>query len=283
MMYISDNLIDNIIKEDMPYMDITTDILGINDKMGKISYYSRNSGVISGVSVAEKIFKKLGAEVKFALKDGTRVNEGDKILESFGSAEILHAGWKVSLNTLEYLSGISSMCSQMVEKARKINPNVMLAATRKSMPLTRQLVTLAFLAGGVEPHRLGLSETVLIFKQHLEFSGGFDNLENAVKNSSYKTYEKKIILETENYDDSIKALHYKFISGLQLDKLSPEEVGKIVQERNRINKNITIIAAGGIKLSNIEEYAASMADVIVSSSFFHAAPMDIKVVMEKES
>lgn len=283
MMYISDNLIDNIIKEDMPYMDITTDFLGINDKMGKISYYSRNSGVISGVSVAEKIFKKLGAEVKFALKDGTRVNEGDKILESFGSAEILHAGWKVSLNTLEYLSGISSMCSQMVEKARKINPNVMLAATRKSMPLTRQLVTLAFLAGGVEPHRLGLSETVLIFKQHLEFSGGFDNLENAVKNSSYKTYEKKIILETENYDDSIKALHYKFISGLQLDKLSPEEVGKIVQERNRINKNITIIAAGGIKLSNIEEYAASMADVIVSSSFFHAAPMDIKVVMEKES
>lgn len=283
MMYISDNLIDNIIKEDMPYMDITTDILGINDKMGKISYYSRNSGVISGVSVAEKIFKKLGAEVKFALKDGTRVNEGDKILESFGSAEILHAGWKVSLNTLEYLSGISSMCSQMVEKARKINPNVMLAATRKSMPLTRQLVTLAFLAGGVEPHRLGLSETVLIFKQHLEFSGGFDNLENAVKNSSYKTYEKKIILETENYDDSIKALHYRFISGLQLDKLSPEEVGKIVQERNRINKNITIIAAGGIKLSNIEEYAASMADVIVSSSFFHAAPMDIKVVMEKES
>lgn len=283
MIYIPDSLIDDMIKEDMPYMDITTALLGIDDKMGKISYYSRSSGVVSGVSVAEKIFKKLGAEVKFALKDGTKVNEGDKILESFGSAEILHAGRKVSLNTLEYLSGISSMCSQMVEKARKINPNVMLAATRKSMPLTRQLVTLAFLAGGIEPHRLGLSETILIFKQHLEFSGGFDNLENAVKNSSHKSYEKKIILETENYDDSIKALHYKFISGLQLDKLNPEEVGKIVQERNRINKNITIIAAGGIKLSNIEEYAASMADVIVSSSFFHAAPMDIKVVMEKES
>ena len=63
---------------------------------------------------------------------------------------------------------------------------------------------------------------------------------------------------------------------------SAEEVLKIVKERDTINKNITIIAAGGIKFSNIEEYAATMADVIVSSSFFHASPMDIMVVMEKE-
>lgn len=63
---------------------------------------------------------------------------------------------------------------------------------------------------------------------------------------------------------------------------SAEEVLKIVKARDKINKNITIIAAGGIKLSNIEEYAATMADFIVSSSFFHASPMDIKVVMEKE-
>lgn len=282
MIYIPDSLIDDIIKEDMPYLDITTTLLGIENKMGKISYYSRNNGVVSGVVVAQKIFKKLGAEINFSLKEGAKVSAGDKILEVYGSAGILHAGWKVSLNTLEYLSGISTMCSQMVEKARQVNPNVMLAATRKSMPSTRQLVTLAFLAGGVEPHRLGLSETILIFKQHLEFLGGLDNLENTVKNSQHKSYEKKIILETENYNDNIKALGYNFISGLQLDKLSPEEVSKIVKERDRINKNITIIAAGGIKLSNIEEYAASMADVIVSSSFFHAAPLDIKVVMEKE-
>lgn len=282
MIYIPDSLIDNIIKEDMPYSDITTHLLGIENKVGKISYYSRNEGVVSGVVVAEKIFNKLGVKVNFSLKDGSKVCVGDKILECYGSAEALHAGWKVSLNTLEYLSGISSMCSSMVEKARKINPKVMLAATRKSMPLSRQLVTLAFLAGGVEPHRLGLSETILIFKQHLEFCGGLSSLENVIKNSQHKAYEKKIILETENYDDSIKALNYDFISGLQLDKLSAEEVLKIVKERDKINKNITIIAAGGIKFSNIEEYAATMADVIVSSSFFHASPMDIKVVMEKE-
>lgn len=38
---------------------------------------------------------------------------------------------------------------------------------------------------------------------------------------------------------------------------SAEEVLKIVKARDTINKNITIIAAGGIKFSNIEEYACS--------------------------
>lgn len=282
MVYISDSVIESIIKEDMPYYDITTSLLNIGANRGKISYYARNNGVVSGVLVAKKIFEKLGAEVTFFLQDGSSISKDDMILQAKGNADILHAGWKVALNTLEYLSGITSLCSQMVYKSRQVNKNVMLAATRKSMPLTRQLVTLAFLAGGVEPHRLGLSETILIFKQHLEFMGGFENLENTIKNSAQKAYEKKIILETENYDDSIKALQYDFISGIQLDKLSPEEVGKIVDERNKKNKNIKIIAAGGINLKNIEDYAVTMADVLVSSYFFHAAPFDIKAVMEKD-
>ncbi len=283
MIYISDNIIDAIIKEDMPYSDITTEMLGIEHKKGKIFFYARNKGVVSGVFVAVKIFEKLGGKVDFYLHDGEKVKEGDLILASSATAGILHAGWKAALNSLEYLSGISSLCNEMVEKSRKINPNIMLAATRKSMPLSRQLVTMAFQAGGVVPHRLGLSETILIFQQHLEFIGGLDNLENAIKNSKHKAYEKKIILETENYDDSIKALKYDFISGLQLDKLSHEEVSEIVAEKNKVNKSLIIIAAGGINLSNVEYYAASMADVIVSSCFFHAPPMDIKAVIKENN
>lgn len=281
MVYISDNIIDAIIKEDMPYSDITTEILEIGKKEGKIFFYARNEGVVSGVFIAVKIFAKLGGKVNFYLQDGEKIKEGDLILEAFAAAEILYAGWKAALNSMEYLSGISSLCSKMVEKSRKINHNVMLAATRKSMPLSRQLVTMAFQAGGVVPHRLGLSETILIFKQHLEFIGGLDNLENVIKNTNHKAYEKKIILETENYDDSIKALKYDFISGLQLDKLSPEEVSAIVEERNKVNKNLIIIAAGGINLSNVEQYAATMVDVIVSSCFFHAKPLDIKAVIKE--
>ena len=100
--------------------------------------------------------------------------------------------------------------------------------------------------------------------------------------SYHKMVEKKIILETENMHDSLKALHYDFIDGLQLDKLSPDEIKSIVKERNKINPHILILAAGGINKDNIKEYAATYADVIVSSAFFHGKPLDIKAVIEKQ-
>ncbi len=281
MTYITDFIIDSIIKEDVPYSDITTEMLSIGNETGTISFYTRSDGVIAGVSVVEKIFSKLNCEIIYKVKEGDNLLSGNLILQAKGTASALHTGWKVSLNTLEYLSGIASLCRQMVDIAKSVNKNVVLAATRKSMPLSRQLVTLAIQSGGVSAHRLGLSETVLIFKQHLEFIGGLENLEKVIKSSYYKMVEKKIILETENLQDSLKALHYNFIDGLQLDKLTPSEITQIVLERNKINKNMLIIAAGGINKNNIKEYASTYADVIVSSAFFHAKPLDIKAVIEK--
>ncbi len=282
MIYITDEIIDKIIKEDMPYSDITTEMLGIGEENGTISFYTRSAGVIAGVTIAGKIFSKLDCEIISSVSEGAQLTAGSLIFQAKGKASALHAGWKISLNTLEYLSGIATLCHEMAEIAYSVNKNIMLAATRKSMPLSRELVTLAFQAGGVSAHRLGLSETVLIFKQHLEFIGGLDNLESVIKSSKHKMAEKKIILETENMQDSLKALHFDFIDGLQLDKLSPDEVSIIVKERNKINKHILILAAGGINKNNIKEYAATQADVIVSSAFFHAKPLDIKAVIEKD-
>ena len=281
MVYITDEIIDKIIKEDMPYSDITTEMLGIGNEKGAISFYTRSEGVIAGAGLAGKIFTKLGCEILSEVKDGEKLSAGSLILQAKGNAAALHTGWKVSLNTLEYLSGIATLCREMVDTAHSVNQNIVLAATRKSMPLSRQFVTLAFQAGGVSAHRLGLSETVLIFKQHLEFIGGLDSLEKVIKSSNHKMVEKKIILETENMQDSLKALHYDFIDGLQLDKLSPDEIKSIVNERNSINPKMLILAAGGINKGNIKEYAEAMPDVIVSSAFFHAKPLDIKAVIEK--
>lgn len=282
MVYITDEIIDKIIKEDVPYSDITTEMLGIGEENGVISFYTRSEGVIAGAAVAGKIFTKLGCEIISNAKDGEKLSTDCLILQAKGKAAALHTGWKVSLNILEYLSGIASLCREMADIAHSVNQNAVLAATRKSMPLSRELVTLAFQAGGVSAHRLGLSETVLIFKQHLEFIGGLDNLEQVIKSSNHKMVEKKIILETENMQDSLKALHYNFIDGLQLDKLSPDEIKSIVKERNKINPHILILAAGGINKGNIKEYAATYADVIVSSAFFHSKPLDIKAVIERE-
>ena len=65
---------------------------------------------------------------------------------------------------------------KLVDKVSKINPNLHIITTRKVIPGTKELAIKAVVAGGGFPHRLGLSETVLIFRQHLNFLGGTDEL-----------------------------------------------------------------------------------------------------------
>lgn len=61
----------------------------------------------------------------------------------------------------------------MVDEVHAVNPECEVLTTRKSMPGAKDLLTCAVMAGGAFPHRLGLSETVLVFEQHLAFFGGF--------------------------------------------------------------------------------------------------------------
>ncbi len=56
MVYITDEIIDKIIKEDVPYSDITTEMLGIGEENGTISFYTRSEGVIAGAGLAPLCF-----------------------------------------------------------------------------------------------------------------------------------------------------------------------------------------------------------------------------------
>lgn len=60
----------------------------------------------------------------------------------------------------------------MVKAARSVNPDVAVVTTRKSFPGAKRIAIKAIIAGGALPHRLGLSETILPFKQHTAFLGG---------------------------------------------------------------------------------------------------------------
>ena len=81
-------------------------------------------------------------------------------------------------------------------------------------PKLRELVTLAFQAGGVAAHRLGLSETVLIFKQHLEFIGGLEMIEKVIKS--------RIIFKFNDMDSS--SLISSILSRSSLRRFTSEPV-----------------------------------------------------------
>ena len=280
-MYISDELIDRFIKEDVPYLDLTTLVLGISSQKGTIQFFLREDAVLCGTEEVAKIFNKLNIQVTKTCPSGTLIKKNEIFLEGKGNAEDLHTAWKVSQNILDYSSGIATKTKNLVDKASKINPNLHVITTRKVIPGTKDLSIKAVIAGGGFPHRLGLSETILIFKQHLNFLGGTDELIKILESVKSKVCEKKIIAEVENIDEAIKLCKCG-IDGLQFDKIPYDELKKYVDILKNINPSIVILAAGGINESNIEEYAKTGVNAIVTTSVYYAKAIDIGCNITKD-
>ena len=174
-MFIEDSKIDEWINED-GYFDLTSEILNLKNQKAQIVFKTREKITISGVKEVVRVIQKVGAKVNFHLEDRAFANIGDTILKATGDVKDLHQIWKVSQNILEYSCAVATKTKLLVDLAKAINPKVEILTTRKSVPSTKKLTLKAILAGGAYPHRLGLSETILIFQEHLNFIGGYDGL-----------------------------------------------------------------------------------------------------------
>ncbi len=278
MFFISDNSIDRLIKEDVPYIDLTTLVLGFGSQKGVIRFTSREHTILSGVEEVLRIFSKLGIEATHTLPAGSRVLGGEKLIVAEGRAANLHAAWKISLNILEYCSGIATRTKSLCDKAKAVNPEISIVATRKSFPGTKELAIKSVIAGGGFPHRLGLSETILIFKPHVNFLGGFNNLPALLPEIKNNAAEKKIIVEVETEAEAI--LLAKVVDGIQFDKVPPLQLSSTVKKLRSIAPHITLIAAGGINESNAAEYASTGVNALATSAVYFGKPSDIGVIIE---
>lgn len=280
MIYIADETIERWIKEDVPYIDLTTELLGIGALKGKISFTSRGRTVACGSEEVSRIFAKLGIETTFCALSGTPIETGGRIVEGIGNADALHAAWKVSLNVLEYACGIAERTSEIVKNARSQNENIEVVSTRKGFPGTKEIATKAVVAGGGLPHRLGLSETVLIFDQHRRFLN--KDLSGMIAGLKARSCEKKIIAETDDIDEAA-ALVKAGIDGVQFDKVSEKILKDHVARLRALNPSLVIIAAGGINSVNAAEYAAAGVDAIATSAMYFGKPADIRAYLEPQN
>ncbi|MEQ8155685.1 MAG: ModD protein [Clostridiaceae bacterium] len=278
-MYFSDETIDRLIKEDVPYIDLTTLVLGISGQRGRIGYFSREDAVVCGTEEVKRIFAKFNIDVTMSCSSGSLIKKGDTFLEGEGNVEDLHMAWKLCQNILDYSSGIATQTRRLADKAQAINPDLHIITTRKSAPGTKELAIKAVVSGGGFPHRLGLSETILIFRQHLNFLGGVEELIKNLKKIKAKSCEKKVIAEVESLNEAVD-LCINGIDGVQFDKLSPEELMECVETLKAINPDMVILAAGGINETNIEKYAQTGIDAVVTTSVYYAKPIDIGCKIE---
>jgi molybdenum transport protein len=280
MMHIPDETIDRLIKEDLPYIDLTTMTLGIHSIKGRMIFTARENTVLCGTEESSRVFSRFGLAVDKMLPTGTRVEPGDIILVASGYANALHSAWKVSLNILEYFSGIATRTRKIVNRAKSANAEISVVTTRKICPGTKELSIKAAIAGGALPHRLGLSETILLFKQHRAFFDTTENPADSITRLKKENREKKIIVECDS-SDNIDLFIKSGADGIQFDKINPEILAPLVKKIRKHNPFITLIATGGIKENNAAEYAATGVDLLSTSSVYSGKPSDIGVSMEK--
>lgn len=269
--------IDYFISEDVPYLDLTSEVLGVADQAGEMEYYTREECVLAGTDVVRRIARNLGCEVVAVRYDGDRIAAGESFMTLRGPASALHQVWKVGLNTFDHLSAVATKTRQMVDAAHEANPRCEILTTRKSMPGAKDLLTAAVRAGGAWPHRLGLSETVLVFDHHIAFLGGFDAFIGRLPEIKRRCVEKKLFVEAG--EEQARILARAGVDGIQFDKVPVGRLASLVEELRAIDPHLTLIAAGGINPGNAAAYAATGVDGLATTAPFSAKPLDMSVRM----
>ena len=278
--FIPEYEIDKIIEEDVNPVDLTSFILKMEDAEASISYQARNDMVVCCTEEVERIFTKLGLEVLDYLPTSTKVKAGDIFFRARGRGDRMHLAWRNGLRVFESFCGVATRTRALVDAVQKHNPSVSVVTTRKTMPGTKKLAVKAIMAGGAYPHRLGVSETVLVFGAHISLYGGEDKLLADIEMIKLNAKEKKVGIEAKDFESAMKYVKAGF-DFVQLDKLPAGDVKTFCREAKSVNPGVVVVAAGNINPENAEQYAASGADVLVTSSLYFGKPADIKATIEK--
>jgi molybdenum transport protein len=276
MLYFTDKEIDDLLIEDVPYFDLTTSLLRLENKPAKIQFATRETTVVCCTEEVLKIFSKSAIQPTLFTPSGEQLEDGVKFLEGEGLARNIHAVLRASENLLGFASGIATRTRQLIEKSQLVNQDVIIATNRKVIPFTKKISIKAVKAGGAAIHRLGLSETILIFENHYSFLGGLANLEKRISEQKGLISGKVIAVEVKKAEDALLVAKTG-IDLIQLEGFNLEDIRSIKDEIRKLNTRVKIAVAGSITLDNVEEYASSGADILVTSWPYYGKPSDLVV------
>jgi nicotinate-nucleotide pyrophosphorylase (carboxylating) len=175
------------------------------------------------------------------------------------------------------LSGIATLTRSLVDKCRKVNPKVRVAATRKTTPGFRYFEKKAVLIGGGDSHRMGLYDAILIKNNHIRLAGG---VKESLKRAAKGSLAMKVEIEVETPEQAFVALE-NGADIIMLDNFGPEEARMLAHRLKKAKPKILIEVSGGIRPDNIEKYAAA-ADIVSLGWLTHSVhSIDFSMKIEK--
>jgi molybdenum transport protein len=269
--------LERLLVEDVPYGDLTTSALGISDRPARMTFTARADLVVAGIGIAAGLIELAGGSVALHGADGVAVAHGTPLLTATGRAGALHAAWKQAQTTVEILSGVATAARAVKTAAATGGRDVPVACTRKTLAGTRRFLVGAIVAGGCVPHRLGLSETVLVFEEHRRFLPDL-SLEAMVARLRVANPEKKLVIEVASAEEAIAAADAGF-DVVQMEKFAPAEIARAAAVIHVRHPTVVLAAAGGIDPGNAAAHVAAGADMLVTSWPYTARPCDVQVML----
>jgi molybdenum transport protein len=124
-------------------------------------------------------------------------------------------------------------------------------------------------------HRLGLSESLLVFPEHRLFLAPEVLHQRLVALRSSQP-EKRLVVEVGDTAEAL-AMAAAGAEVLQLERFTPEALRNLKVELAARGLKPLVAPAGGVTAANAVAYAQAGADFLVSSALYHAPPTDVKV------
>jgi len=228
-------------------------------------FRARKAGTVAGVVVAAAVLEVCGiTDYEIDLRDGSHVEEGQKILTARGETQKLLLAERTALNFMGRLSGIATLTQRWVMDIKGTNAKI--RDTRKTTPLLRELEKFAVRMGGGVNHRMSLSDAALIKDNHIVAAGGIKEAVEAVR---AKYPDLPIEVEVDTFEQLAEIVD-SAADLVLLDNMNLEQTRAAVAIAAG---RVKLESSGGLTLENAGAYAATGVDYLAVGALTHSAPV----------
>ena len=262
--------------EDLGGGDVTTDAVVDESAIGRARIEARQEGVLAGSEVAELAFRELDPEIRveWHCPEGGAISKGVRVATIVGKARAILSAERVALNFLQRLSGIATTARAFVKAVEGTGVGIL--DTRKTTPGLRFLEKHAVLAGGAGNHRFGLFDGILIKENHILAAGGMKQAMERVKGVSEGL---PVVIEAKTAEEALDAADLNPTRVL-LDNFTPGAIANLV--RRLRGSGVEIEISGGIRLTNVRDFAIPGVKYISIGALTHSAPaLDLALELEQ--
>ncbi|MXP64796.1 ModD protein [Roseomonas sp. M0104] len=267
-----------MLSEDAPYGDLTTLGLAIAGETGRLSFRARGTMTLACVEEAERVMQLAGATwTERVAASGAQVEAGALLLAAEGPAGALLLGMRAAQSLVEVASGVATRARRILRAARQGRDGIAVACSRAHLPGARAVMLKAVMSAGCVPHRLGLSDSILVLGAHRALLGRMPPHLWVARLRAAQP-ERKVAVEAGSVDAALQFAHAG-VDEVQLGGLPPEDVAMVAQALAGMARRPLLAAGGEVDEGNATAYAAAGADLLVTAAPYAAPPLAVEVVL----